>query len=139
MNVTIGTSDATAVTAPMNVIALSTSNVQPVAVGGNTYGGLKIVNTGTYYIEGSVNVEENNASQDLGATIVKLVKTTATNTYLSAGRTKVTGSTMSQNCSAKVFWCGDLNANDILALYTFASATNQHYIRFSHLYIYRLS
>ena len=139
MNVTIGTSDATAVTAPMNIVALSTSNVQPVAVGGYTYGGMKILNTGTYYIEGSVNVEENNGAQDLGATIVKLVKTTSTNTYLSAGRTKVTGGTTSHNCSAKVFWCGDLNQNDIIALYTFASASNQHFIRFSHLYFYRLS
>ena len=122
----------------MNITSTPYTNLTPTVVGGNTYGGLTCDSAGIYYIEGVVNVEENGGSQDLGATIVKLVKTSNTNNYLSAGRTKVTGSTSSHQCAAKVYWCGQLSDGDVIALYTFASSTNQHYIRSAHLIGYKL-
>ena len=122
----------------MNITSTPYANLIPTIVGGNTYGGLECNSDGTYYIEGVVNVEENGGGQDLGATIVKLVKTSNTNNYLSSGRTKVTGSTSSHQCAAKVYWCGQLNSGDVIALYTFASASNQHNIKSAHLIGYKL-
>ena len=123
----------------MNNTSLPSGNVTAAVVGGQTYGGLEINSSGMYYIEGIVNVEENGGSQDLGATVVKLVKTTSTNSYISSGRTKVTGSTTTHECAAKVFCCVNLNSGDTIALYTFGSSGNQHIIRSAHLSVYKLN
>ena len=94
-----------------NTTFSSNSNATPGA------GQITINSSGTYYVEGAVTFEEQAGGQDtnIGGN-VKLVKSTATNTWLSYDRTNISGATLDHRNTVKVHWCGSLSDGDVIQL-----------------------
>ena len=88
-----------------------------------------------YYIEAAVTALESAGGQDVGIGLnAKLVKSSATNTYLSSDRTNITGSTLNHEGTLKLHWCGNLSSGDVIQLRVWGRRLGvAHVIKYAHI------